>query len=77
VSALRAPPVLGGLIGTAVALLFVAIVTGIAGSEGEIWWWPAVALAGAIGGAAVGPLFGAEVEGESPDEYDDDPTRTP
>lgn len=75
-SLLRAPPVLGSLVGAAAGLLFVVVVTAIAGSDGAIWWWPAVAVAGAFGGAIVGPLFGAEAEGESPDEaYDGDPTR--
>ena len=74
-SFLRSPPVLGGLICTAAGLLFVVIVIAITGSDGDTWWWPAVAVASAIGGAAIGPLFGAEVEGESSDEsYDGDPT---
>ena len=70
---LRAPPVLGGLVCAAAGLLLVAVATAIVGSDGAIWWWPAVAVAGAIGGASIGPLFGAEAEGESPDEaYDGD-----
>lgn len=73
-SVLRTPPVLGGLIGAAAALLFVAVVTAIAGSNTEIWWWPAVAVAGVIGGAVLGSLIGTEAEGESPDEaYTRDP----
>jgi hypothetical protein len=74
-SLLRSPPLLGGLVGAAAGMLFVAVVTLIAGSDGAIWWWPAVAIAGALGGAIVGPLFGAEAEGESPDEYDSAPVR--
>ena len=75
-SVLRTPPVLGGLIGTAAALLFVAVVTAIAGSDSEIWWWPAVAVFGAVGGAVLGSLIGTEAEGESPDEaYDGDRAR--
>jgi hypothetical protein len=65
---LRTPPVLGLLIGAIAALLFVAVVTAIAGSNSKIWWWPAVAVAGAIGGGVLGSLFGTEAEGESPDE---------
>jgi ABC-type Fe3+-siderophore transport system permease subunit len=74
VSVLRNPLVLGGLIGMAVGVLFVAVVTAIAGSDTGIWWWPAVAVAGVVGGAVLGSLFGAEAEGESRDEaYDGDP----
>jgi hypothetical protein len=74
-SVLRIPPVLGGLIGIAVGLIFVAVVTAIAGSDTAIWWWPAVAVATGIGGAVLGSLVGAEAEGESPDEaYDSDPS---
>jgi hypothetical protein len=52
----------------------VAVVTAIAGSDTGIWWWPAVAVAGVVGGGVLGSLFGAEAEGESPDEaYDGDP----
>jgi hypothetical protein len=73
VSVLRTPPVLGGLVGTGAAVLFVVIVTAIAGSDSEIWWWPAVAIFGGIGGAVLGSLVGTEAEGESPDEaYDGD-----
>jgi hypothetical protein len=75
VRVLRAPPVLGLLIGVAAALVFVAVVTAIASSDREIWWWPAVAVAGAVGGAVLGSLFGTEAEGESPDEYDSDSAR--
>ena len=72
---LRNPLVLGALIGTAVALLFVGVVTAVAGSDSAVWWWPAVAVFGAIGGAVLGSLIGAEAEGESPDEYDSDSAR--
>jgi hypothetical protein len=72
---LRTPPIVGLVIGIAVALIFVAIVTAIAGSNTQTWWWPAVAVAGAIGGGVLGSLMGAEAEGESPDEYDSDPAR--
>jgi hypothetical protein len=73
---LRTPPVIGLLLGALAALVFVVIVTAIAGSNGKIWWWPAVAVAGAIGGGVLGSLFGTESEGESPDEaYDDESAR--
>jgi hypothetical protein len=73
---LRTPPVLGGLIGAAVGVLAVAVVTVIASSDSAIWWWPVVAVFGAIGGAVLGSLIGTEAEGESPDEaYDGDPAR--
>jgi hypothetical protein len=67
---LRSPPALGGLIGITVALVFVAVVTAIDSSDTAVWWWPAVAIFGAIGGGVLGSLLGAEAEGESPDEYD-------
>jgi hypothetical protein len=74
VSVLRHPPVLGALLGVAVALLFVGVVTAIAGRT-EIWWWPAVAVAGIIGGGVLGSVLGAEAEGEPPDEaYEGDRT---
>jgi hypothetical protein len=76
VRVLRTPPVLGLLIGIAAALIFVAVVTAIAGSDTQVWWWPAVAVFGGIGGGVLGSLMGAEAEGESPDEsYDGDPAR--
>jgi hypothetical protein len=68
VSVLRVPPLLGGLVGAAAALLFVAIVTVIVGTHTEVWWWPATAVAGIIGGAVLGSMLGMETEGESPDE---------
>jgi hypothetical protein len=62
----------------AACLLFVAVVTAIAESDTAIWWWPAVAVAGVVGGGVLGSLFGAEAEGESPDEaYDGDPAARP
>ena len=70
---LRLPPVLGGLIGIAAALVFVAVVTLIDSSDSAVWWWPAVAIFGAIGGGVLGSLLGTEAEGESPQEsYDGD-----
>ena len=72
-SLLRSPPVLGCVAGAVLALLFVAVVTAIAGSDSAVWWWPAVAIFGAIGGGVLGALLGTEAEGESPDEsYDRD-----
>jgi hypothetical protein len=68
---LRTPPVLGALIGIAVTLGFAAVVTAIAGSDSQIWWWPAVAVFVAIGGAVMGSLFGAESEGPPPDEAEE------
>jgi hypothetical protein len=68
VRVLRSPPILGGLLGTTVALLFAAVVTAIAGSETEFWWWPAVAVFCAIGGGVLGSVLGVEASGESPDE---------
>jgi hypothetical protein len=75
VHVLRTPPVLGALGGIAAALIFVAVVTAIAGSDSEVWWWPIVAIFGAIGGGVLGSLIGTEAEGESPDEYESDPAR--
>jgi hypothetical protein len=75
VRVLRSPPVLGALGGIVVALLFVAVVTAIGSSDSEVWWWPAVAIFGGIGGAVLGSLIGTEAEGESPDEYESDASR--
>jgi hypothetical protein len=73
---LRSPPVLGGLLGVIVALAFVAVVTAVDSSDTAVWWWPAVAVIGVIGGAVLGSLLGTEAEGESPDEaYDGDSAR--
>ena len=65
---LRDAPLLGAVGGVVFALVFVGAVTAIAGSDTSIWWWPATAVAGAVGGGVLGSLFGAEAEGESPDE---------
>jgi hypothetical protein len=63
-------------LGVAAALLFVGVVTWIAGSDTSVWWWPAAAVTGAFCGAVMGALFGVEAEGESPDEaYDGAPPR--
>jgi hypothetical protein len=67
-SHLHDTPVVGALIGAAVAAAFVVAVTALAGSDTEIWWWPAVLAAGGLGGAVIGALFGAEAEGEPADE---------
>jgi hypothetical protein len=73
---LRSPPVLGAVIGAAAGVLLVFVITEIAGSDSQIWWWPAVALFCAIGGGVLGALIATEAEGESPDEaYDSDPAR--
>jgi hypothetical protein len=67
-SHLHDTPVIGALVGAAVAAVFVFAVTALAGSDTEIWWWPAVLAAGGLGGVVLGALFGAEAEGESADE---------
>jgi hypothetical protein len=68
--------VLGALIGAGAGVLLVAVVTVVAGSDSQIWWWPAVAVFCAIGGGVLGSLIATEAEGESPDEaYDSDSAR--
>src|SRR4051794_12388904 len=63
----------GSVIGVAVALGIVAVITAVAGSAPDVWSWPAAAAAGAFGGAVIGALLAVESEGESPDEaYDGD-----
>jgi hypothetical protein len=65
-------------LGVAVALLGVVGITSVAGSNTDIWWWPAGAIVGIIGGAAMGTLFSVEAAGESPDEeYDGAATQEP
>jgi hypothetical protein len=64
-------PVTGFVLGITAAMIFVAVTTLFAGADRSLWWWPAVLIAGAIGGGVIGALFGAESEGEAPEEgYD-------
>jgi hypothetical protein len=61
----------GFVLGVTAALIFVAVTTLFEGSDRSLWWWPAVLVSGAIGGGVIGALFGAESEGEAPEErYD-------
>lgn len=58
----------GLVLGVAAAVIFVAVVTWLAGSDRSLWWWPAVLAFGAVGGGVIGSLLGAESAGEAPEE---------
>ena len=63
----------GLVLGVVVAAVAVAAITLFAGSDGSVWWWPAVLVFGAVGGAVIGALLGEEAAGEAPEEGYDDP----
>jgi peptidoglycan/LPS O-acetylase OafA/YrhL len=63
--------VVAALLGAVVAIVIVAVITSVSGSDTSIWWWPATATAGVVGGLVLGGLFGIEAEGELPEEFGD------